>query len=99
MLNGLRCGMDPQRMVDAPRILIGESYDPEALMVHVEEGISEETVKGLREKGHTIVVARNYDRGMFGRAQVIAAGWDEEEGMRVWSAGSDCRGDGHAVGY
>jgi gamma-glutamyltranspeptidase/glutathione hydrolase len=86
-------------MVDAPRILIGESYDPEALMVHVEEGISEETVNGLREKGHTIVVARNYDRGIFGRAQVIAAGWDEEEGKRVWSAGSDCRGDGHAVGY
>jgi gamma-glutamyltranspeptidase/glutathione hydrolase len=86
-------------MVDAPRILIGASYDPEVLVVHLEEGIDEETVRGLREKGHSIVVAKSYDRAMFGRAQVIAQSWDHEEGMRVWSAGSDCRGDGHAVAY
>lgn len=99
LLNGLRCNMSPQAALDAPRISIGSNYDPGAPVVHVEEGISEETVRGLREKGHVVEVVKEYGRGMFGRGQVIVAGWDEEEGQRVWSAGSDPRGDGQAVGY
>jgi len=99
LLNGLRCDMSPQAALDAPRISIGSNYDPGALVVHVEEGISEETIRGLREKGHVVEIVGEYGRGMFGRGQVIVAGWDEDEGRRVWSAGSDPRGDGQAVGY
>ncbi|KAF8244497.1 gamma-glutamyltranspeptidase [Wilcoxina mikolae CBS 423.85] len=97
LLNTLRCGMDPQAALDAPRISIGTNYDPGAFIVHLEEGIPEEVVEGLRRKGHTVEVVREYGRGMFGRGQVIAA--SEDEGKRVWSAGSDMRGDGQAVGY
>ena len=99
LLNGLRNGMDPQCALDAPRVNIGSNYDPTSGVVHLEEGISKETVEGLRRKGHRVSVVEGYERGMFGRGQIIVAGWDEEEGRRVWSAGSDCRGDGHAVGY
>ena len=65
--------------------------------MHLEEGIPQSTVDGLRAKGHNVEVVTGYDRGMFGRSQIIIAG--EDEGVRVWSAGSDFRGDGHAVGY
>jgi len=89
--------MGPQVALDAPRISIGTNYDPGAFIVHVEEGIPDAVVEGLRAKGHTVEVVRGYGRGMFGRGQIIAA--SDDEGKRVWSAGSDPRGDGAAVGY
>ncbi|CCX07093.1 nucleophile aminohydrolase [Pyronema domesticum] len=97
LLNALKCGMDPQAALDSPRISIGTNYDPGAAIVHIEEGVPEETLKGLREKGHVIKEVKGYERGLFGRGQIIVKTVDE--GQQVWSAGSDLRGDGQAVGY
>lgn len=94
LLNMLRNGMDPQRALDAPRICVGESYDPSAPFVNIEEGIEEEVVEGLRKRGHEVRVVGGYGRALFGRGQIVRR---SEEG--VWSAGSDMRGDGQAVGY
>ncbi|KAI5805849.1 nucleophile aminohydrolase [Geopyxis carbonaria] len=102
LLNMLRCGMDPQRALDAPRVSVGMNYDPSVRVVHVEEGIDGATVVGLRAKGHNVEVVKGHKRGMFGRGQIILVREEEEEGekgRRVYSAGSDMRGDGHAVGY
>lgn len=99
LLNILKCGLNPQRALDAPRISIGTNYDPGAEGLSVEEGMEESTVEGLRKKGHSANVVTGYERGMFGRGQII---WVEEQKDGkgwVYSAGSDMRGDGHAVGY
>ncbi|KAL7272847.1 hypothetical protein RUND412_004330 [Rhizina undulata] len=99
-LNMVAFGMSPQAAVDAPRICIGMNYDPTVLVVNVEEGISAETVEELKKRGHDVKVVTGYGRGVFGRGQVIRAHYDKEDGnRRVYSAGSDLRGDGHAVGY
>lgn len=99
--------MDPQRALDAPRICIGLNYDPTVSVVHIEEGVPQEALEGLKKLGHTVEVVRGYERGLFGRGQVIRVEWveDEEGGLgkyekrKVLHAGSDMRGDGQAVGY
>ena len=94
LLNSMRECMDPQRALDAPRICVGANYDPRERVVHVEEGVAQDVVEGLKEKGHRVVVVKGWGRAMFGRGQIVVR---SPEG--VWSAGSDLRGDGHAVGY
>ncbi len=66
------------------------------LTVYCEEGLPEETVDGLRRLGHQVKVVRGMDRSMFGRGQIIRWSVDPVEGVGVWSAGSDMRGDGAA---
>lgn len=64
--------------------------------VLIEEGISESTVQELKEMGHTkIKLLKGFHREAFGRGQVIRVHYDG--GKRVYSAGSDMRGDGQAV--
>ncbi|QSS64472.1 gamma-glutamyltranspeptidase [Histoplasma capsulatum] len=48
----------------------------------------------LKELGHNVEVLKGFKRGMFGRGQVIRCHYDEQK--RVYSAGSDMRGDGEA---
>lgn len=96
-LNLCAWGMSPQEALDAPRVSIGSGYDPTEAVVHVEEGVEEGVVEALRGMGHNVVVVGGFERAMFGRGQVIRV--REEGEVRVLSAGSDCRGDGHAVGY
>ena len=91
--------MDPQTAVDAPRISIGTNYDPVAFVVHAEEGVPPDVLAGLRQKGHVVKSVAGYARGMFGRGQIIARSQDPDCDVAVWSAGSDPRGDGAAVGY
>ena len=98
LLNMLVFGMDPQEALDAPRICIetpvkGESSSKED-MVYVEEGIPNDVIDGLKEKGHQVYKLERFDREKFGRGQIIRRSIDE--GQLIWSAGSDMRADGHA---
>ena len=99
LLNLLSAGMSPQAALDAPRFCVGpgmphEGEKEEGTVVHLEEGFPEEVVQGLNDKGHKIKVVTGTERRLFGRGQVILC--NEEEGRRVYSAGSDMRGDGAA---
>lgn len=99
-LNMCVWGMSPQEALDAPRVSIGSGYDPRDPVVSVEEGVGIDAVEGLRAMGHKVDVVEGLNRGMFGRGQVIRVRHDEKDGgRRVYSAGSDLRADGHAVGY
>ena len=99
-------GLSPQQALDAPRVCIGngmpsedkKSGEKEAfdLTVYCEEGLPEETVEGLRRLGHKVEVVRGFERGLFGRGQIIRRTVDPVEKIGVWSAGSDMRGDGAA---
>ncbi|EMC92376.1 hypothetical protein BAUCODRAFT_78475 [Baudoinia panamericana UAMH 10762] len=97
LLNQVVFGLSPQAALDAPRLCIGAGEDVEGRTVFVEDGLAEETVRGLRKMGHEVEVVTGWGRGLFGRGQVIRWNVDAVEGVGVWSAGSDMRGDGAAV--
>ena len=105
LLNMEVFGMNPQQALDAPRICIGAGMpdmgdgQTGGGTVYIEEGMSDETVQGLRKLGHQVEVLGGWGRGMFGRGQIIRQHWDGEgeEKVRVWSGGSDLRGDGFAM--
>jgi gamma-glutamyltranspeptidase/glutathione hydrolase len=88
---------NPQAALDAPRICIGAEFIPgdgHGRKVYLEDGISEKTCKKLRAMGHHAQIIRGYGRGVFGRGQLIRC--HVEDGITVYSAGSDPRGDGAA---
>ncbi|GAA94832.1 uncharacterized protein L969DRAFT_90789 [Mixia osmundae IAM 14324] len=104
MLNMLHHGLHPQSALDAPRAVISPSM-PDATdnqedsgnfngQIFLEDGISADTVKGLRKKGHDVQVVSGANRGMFGRGQIVQKLPGKE---LIWAAGSDPRGDGHAA--
>ncbi|KAJ0416117.1 nucleophile aminohydrolase [Aspergillus carlsbadensis] len=99
LLNMLAFNYHPQSALDAPRVCIaaGNAELGKALdrTVYVEEGVSEGAVEGLRKLGHKVKVLTGWERGMFGRGQIIRVHYDE--GRLVYSAGSDLRGDGMAI--
>jgi len=98
-----------QSSLDAPRFCIGSGMPdagPINSDVFLEEGMQEEEVEKLRRLGHKVEVLSGWQRGQFGRGQVIQKVWEKEgsakresEGGRNWSwaAGSDMRADGQAV--
>lgn len=92
--------LNPQQALDAPRVCIGgglpESGDGIDLSVNVEEGMPEDTIRGLTKLGHRVNVISGAGRAMFGRGQIIRHVVDPVEGTLIWSAGSDMRGDGAA---
>jgi gamma-glutamyltranspeptidase/glutathione hydrolase len=98
LLNMLAFQYSPQAALDAPRFCIGAGHpgsDRERdQVVYLEEGISESVAEGLERLGHKVQFLRGFQRNMFGRGQVIRCHWDG--GRRVYSAGSDGRGDGAA---
>lgn len=101
LLNMEVFGMNPQEALDAPRICIGAGM-PDAgevldMAVYVEEGVDEKTIQSLKQLGHKVQVLHGKDRAMFGRGQIIRRHVDSLTGHRVWSAGSDPRGDGSAI--
>jgi gamma-glutamyltranspeptidase/glutathione hydrolase len=94
-------GLNPQQALDAPRVCIGAGMPEDGKVidtkVFVEEGMPEETVKGLRKLGHDVQVLNGMARARFGRGQIIRWTTDLiENETGVWSAGSDMRGDGAA---
>jgi gamma-glutamyltranspeptidase / glutathione hydrolase len=101
LLNMLVFKYNPQAALDAPRICIGPGTPtpkrgkPMDMTVHLEEGISEEVAEGLKKIGHEVEMVKGWQRGIFGRGQVIRH--HIEDGRHVYSAGSDPRADGHAV--
>lgn len=99
LLNMLTFKYNPQAALDAPRVCIGAGL-PEVgevmdRTVYLEEGIGEDVADALAELGHEVTILRGWERGLFGRGQVIRC--HEEDGKLVYSAGSDPRGDGAAV--
>lgn len=103
LLNMLEFGMNPQEALDAPRFCIlppakvpGNEHD--AGGVALEEGISDSVIVKLKALGHCVVgPVRGHDRAVFGRGQIISP--RPVGGRNVLWAGSDGRGDGHAIGY
>nr|OQO25463.1 hypothetical protein B0A51_07848 [Rachicladosporium sp. CCFEE 5018] len=103
LLNQLIFHHTPQAALDAPRLCIGagmpEAGDVFDKTVYLEEGVPEETVKGMQDLGHKVEVVKGMARGLFGRGQIIRWHLDPVDGVGMWSAGSDQRGDGAAVPF
>ncbi|KAF3769473.1 gamma-glutamyltranspeptidase [Cryphonectria parasitica EP155] len=105
LLNMMRFGMNPQTALDAPRVCIGvslpgKSTDPTKKVdesVYLEEGIGEDVARELERLGHEVKFVRGMDRALFGRGQIIRTHHDLVSGDRIYSAGSDLRGDGNAA--
>ncbi|CAF9913880.1 MAG: hypothetical protein GOMPHAMPRED_008050 [Gomphillus americanus] len=106
LFNMLVANLSPQEALDAPRFCISvvETSDAGTLpdnTVHIEEGISNETIQALRKLGHTVKLIKGWERQMFGRGQLIRvseqAAPHGNGTVRVYSAGSDPRSDGMAV--
>lgn len=96
LLGQIVAKLSPQQALDAPRVSISANADGESMTVHVEEGMPEDTVQGLRDLGHRVEIVTGTRRSLFGRGQIIRWTVDPVEGKGVWSAGSDQRGDGAA---
>ncbi|RMZ74527.1 gamma-glutamyltranspeptidase [Pyrenophora seminiperda CCB06] len=92
--------LNPQAALDSPRFCIGAGM-PSAdgkmtdATIYLEEGIDAKVVKELQALGHNVKQLSGYKRGMFGRGQIIRHHIDD--GVQVWSGGSDQRGDGASV--
>ncbi|KAK6337547.1 hypothetical protein TWF730_002944 [Orbilia blumenaviensis] len=94
LINMLGFGFNPQMALDAPRICIGGMALDNSVLI--EDGIPESTVEELKRMGHTkIELVKGPKREAFGRGQIIRVHYDK--GRRVYSAGSDMRGDGQAA--
>jgi gamma-glutamyltranspeptidase / glutathione hydrolase len=85
--------LDPQAALDRPRFCIEDGSAGGG--VALEDGIPPQVLAELRSMGHNLRPVSGYDRGLFGRGQVIL--WDEDSGA-LW-AGSDPRADGLAMTY
>lgn len=98
LLNILAFKYNPQSALDAPRFCIGAGMPDQGKVldrtVYLEEGIDEAVARQLQALGHEVQMIGGYQRGIFGRGQVIRC--HMEEGRHVYSAGSDPRGDGAA---
>ena len=79
-------GQNPQTACDGPRFRWLEG-----LQVSVEDGFPLDTLDGLRERGHELVMVDDYNQ--FGSCQAI---WRLDDG---YVAASDPRRDGQAAGF
>ena len=83
--------LDPQAALDRPRFcIVGGTAGGE---VGIEEGISPQTLRALKEMGHPAYAVSGYDRSLFGRGQIIL----RDPATGVLCAGSDPRADGCAM--
>ena len=97
LLNMLVFKQNPQAALDAPRFCIGAegvSSSDQGKKVYLEDGISEEVCEELKRMGHQTMIVKGHARGTFGRGQLIRS--HVQDGVRVYSAGSDPRSDGAA---
>ena len=97
LLNTIAFKHNPQAALDAPRFCIGAEYIPgdgNKRNVYLEEGISESVYEELRAMGHEATIVKGYARSVFGRGQLIRS--HVQDGVAIYSAGSDPRGDGAA---
>ncbi len=84
-------GLDPQSALDLPRFCI--DAEESNGRVAIEEGMPQETYKGLEEMGHPVYWVSAYERALFGRGQVIL----RDPATGVLCGGSDPRADGCAM--
>lgn len=98
LLNMLIFKYNPQAALDAPRFCIGAGTPEQGKVldrtIYLEDGIDEKVVEQLKDMGHEVQVVKGYERQIFGRGQVIRC--HMEDGRRIYSGGSDPRGDGAA---
>jgi len=112
LLNLLAWKMSPQEALDAPRVCIGSGYSKDMqAVVNVEAGIPDEVITGLKGLGYEAALVGGNPEGrgreLFGRGQVVRLREEmvrsekekEPHKVRIWSGGSDMRGDGCCVGY
>ena len=104
LLSLLHHHMTVQSALDAPRFCIGSGMPdagPINSDVFLEEGIDEKEVEKLRKMGHNVQVLTGWQRGQFGRGQVIQKVFEKNQGTGErswsWAGGSDMRADGQAV--
>lgn len=97
LLNTEVFGMNPQEALDAPRFCIAAAQGPQGGVVYIEDGIDQDVVQSLKNKGHKVEVLKEWKRVWFGRGQLIRQRYDEGTGKLISSAGSDGRGDGFAI--
>lgn len=100
LLNQEAFKLNPQAALDSPRICIGAGMPSSDgrmtdATIYIEEGIDAQVVEELRAMGHSVEQLSGYGRAMFGRGQIIRQHFDD--GVMVWSGGSDLRGDGAAA--
>jgi gamma-glutamyltranspeptidase/glutathione hydrolase len=109
VLNMLLFNMTPQQLVDLPRFCLCSHEDVSTdrgrgsdgpvstpiTVVALEEGIDEKVGKSLEALGHTVQYVSDYDRHLFGRAQIIKN--VATEGRVMYAAGSEMRADGAAM--
>ena len=97
LINLLDFGMNLQEAGDAPRFHHGGSSEPTGTKmtsggtVHLESGVPENVRRGLVRRGHRLA----HTIGIYGGYQAIAR--DPKTG--VYSAASESRKDGCAIGY
>jgi gamma-glutamyltranspeptidase/glutathione hydrolase len=91
LLGLLDDGLDPQAVLDRPRICIQGGNPKEAIAI--EAGHSHDTQTRLAHWGHNLELVEGYKRSVFGRGQIILR--DQRTG--VLCGGSDPRADGCAV--
>jgi gamma-glutamyltranspeptidase / glutathione hydrolase len=84
-------GLDPQSALDMPRFCISDGTA--GGVVALEQGIAEQTVADLMERGHVIERVIGWERALFGRGQIIVR--DRDTGILI--GGSDPRADGCAM--
>ena len=89
--NALDFGMDPQAAADGPRFLIGDQLEVGDPVVRVEARVGEETIAGLRARGHQVEVVGPWRLG--GGVQLIAR--DPATGM--YTGATDVRRPGNSV--
>jgi gamma-glutamyltranspeptidase/glutathione hydrolase len=83
--------LDPQSALDRPRVYLrgGDSSG----IVAIEEGTPVKSIGQLADWGHNVELIHGYERGIFGRGQIIY----RDPGSSVLWGGSDPRADGHAA--
>jgi gamma-glutamyltranspeptidase/glutathione hydrolase len=82
-------GLDPQAALDVPRFCLRPASAAGA--VYLETGVPEETLRGLEQRGHSVVPST--DRFVFGTGQAI---WRDPTTGAFWG-GTDPRADGAAI--
>lgn len=109
VLNMILFGMTPQQLIDLPRFCLCAHEDTTSdrgrgsdgpvstpiTVVALEEGIDEKTGRELEKLGHFVKYVHDYERALFGRAQIIKN--ISKNGKTMHVAGSEMRADGSAI--
>ena len=82
--------LDPQSALDLPRFCIQDGTS--GGQVAIEEGFAPATIERLSAMGHSLTRVGGFERGLFGRGQII-----QRDLSGVCWAGSDPRADGCAM--